>query len=115
MGELNVGMGMGMGDHKFKNAMAGSLRNLCVSDLVMLDIRWRAPRPDKGGFESRTWLCLMSVGERWTWLCLMSIGERLNLIREEFMVVPQPNKGGLQGHGYEYKYKNAMAGSLRNL
>ena len=51
----------------------------------MLDIRWRAPRPDKGGFESRTWLYSMSVGKCRTWFYSMSVGERLNLIREDFM------------------------------
>ena len=45
----------------------------------------------------------------------MSVGERLNLIREDFMVVPQRDKGGLQGHGHEHEYKSAMAGSLGNL
>ena len=43
MSELNSGMGMGVGDHKFKNAIIGSLRNLCVPDLVILDIRWQMP------------------------------------------------------------------------
>ena len=38
MGELNVGMGIGVGDHKFKNAMTSRLRNLCELDLVMLDV-----------------------------------------------------------------------------
>ena len=45
--ELKGGMGMGVGDHKFKNAMTGSLRNSWGLDLVLLDVRWRAPRPDK--------------------------------------------------------------------
>ena len=40
MSELNGGMGMGVGDHKFKNAITGRLRNLCVSDLVILDVHW---------------------------------------------------------------------------
>ena len=44
-----MGVGVDMGNHKFKSAMAGSLRNSCVSDLVMLDVCWRAPQPDKGG------------------------------------------------------------------
>ena len=39
MSELNGGMGMGVGDYKFKNAMMGSLRNSWVLDLVMLDVR----------------------------------------------------------------------------
>ena len=38
MSELNSGMSIGVGDHKFKNAITGSLRNSCVSDLVMLDV-----------------------------------------------------------------------------
>ena len=37
---IGIGMGISIGDHKFKNAIAGNLRNLCVSDLVMLNIRW---------------------------------------------------------------------------
>ena len=97
MSELNVGMGMSVGDHKFKNAMTGSLRNLWELNLVLLDIRWQAPRPDKGGFESRTWLYSIFIGKYWTWLYSISIGkyrtwfysisigERLNLIREDFM------------------------------
>ena len=44
MSKLNIGMGisvgMGIGDHKFKNVIAGSLKNSGMSDLVIINIRW---------------------------------------------------------------------------